>query len=41
VRESHLRENLAAAEIALSAAEVAELERRFPPPRRKSPLAMR
>jgi diketogulonate reductase-like aldo/keto reductase len=40
VRENHLRENLAAADLALSAEEMAELDRLFPPPRRKSPLAM-
>lgn len=41
VRESHLRENLAAADIVLSADELAELDRRFPAPQRKSALAMR
>lgn len=40
VREAHLRENLAAAAVELSAPELAELDRRFPPPRRKTPLAM-
>ena len=40
VRDAHLRENLAAADLALSAAELAELDRRFPPPQRKTPLAM-
>ncbi|MEO7009860.1 MAG: aldo/keto reductase [Caldimonas sp.] len=41
VREAHLRENLAAADLALSASEMAELDRRFPGPSVKSPLAMR
>lgn len=40
VREAHLRENLAAADIALTADELAEIDRAFPPPRRKRPLAM-
>jgi diketogulonate reductase-like aldo/keto reductase len=40
VREAHLRENLAAADLVLSDVELAELDRRFPPPRRKTPLAM-
>ena len=40
VREEHLRENLAAAELALSPDDLAELERRFPRPSRKRPLAM-
>jgi diketogulonate reductase-like aldo/keto reductase len=40
VREDHLRENLASADIALTAAELAEIDRAFPPPRRKRPLAM-
>lgn len=39
-REPHLRENLAAASIELGAATLAELDRRFPPPSRKTPLAM-
>ncbi len=39
-RESHQRENLAAATLVLSAAERAELERAFPAPRRKTPLAV-
>jgi len=37
---THLRENLAAAEIDLTAAELQAIERRFPGPRRKAPLAM-
>ncbi|MDH4052605.1 MAG: aldo/keto reductase [Rubrivivax sp.] len=37
----HLRHNLAAADLSLSAADLAELDRLFPPPRRKRPLAMR
>ena len=41
VRETHLRENLAAAELVLSAAESTELDRRFPAPRGKTALAMR
>jgi diketogulonate reductase-like aldo/keto reductase len=41
VREAHLRENLAAGEVELSDEEKAELDRRFPPPRTKTPLAMR
>ena len=37
---AHLRENLAAAEITLSAAELQAIEQRFPRPVRKAPLAM-
>jgi len=37
----HLRHNLAAARIALDAADRAALDRVFPPPKRKLPLAMR
>jgi diketogulonate reductase-like aldo/keto reductase len=40
VREDHLRENLAAADIALTADELADIDRAFPPPRDKRPLAM-
>jgi diketogulonate reductase-like aldo/keto reductase len=40
VREEHLRENLAAAEVALDAEALAELDRLFPPPRRKRALAI-
>jgi diketogulonate reductase-like aldo/keto reductase len=40
VREAHLRENWAAARIQLTADDLAEIDRRFPPPTRKSPLAM-
>lgn len=40
VREDHLRENLAASEIALSNAVLAELDMLFPPPRSKQPLAI-
>ena len=40
VGEAHLRENLAAAAIDLDVEENAELDRRFAPPRRKTPLAM-
>jgi len=38
--EAHLRENLAARDIVLDDAERAELDRGFPPPRRKTPLRM-
>jgi len=41
VREVHLRENLAAADIALSDAERATIDKLFPAPRRKTALAMR
>lgn len=37
---AHLRENLAAADIVLSPGERQAIEQRFPPPRRKTPLAM-
>jgi diketogulonate reductase-like aldo/keto reductase len=40
VRAEHLRENLAAADVALDAAALATLDRLFPAPRRKRPLAM-
>lgn len=40
VREEHLRENLAAAAIELTAEELAEIDRAFPPPNRKRRLAM-
>jgi len=40
VRETHLRENLAAAELVLTPQDVAELDRSFPPPRCKTALAM-
>jgi diketogulonate reductase-like aldo/keto reductase len=40
VRSAHLQENLAAASLKLDAATLAELERLYPPPRRKTPLAM-
>jgi diketogulonate reductase-like aldo/keto reductase len=39
--ELHLRHNLAAASLSLSAADLAELDRLFPPPSQKRPLAMR
>jgi diketogulonate reductase-like aldo/keto reductase len=39
-REAHLRENLAAADLQLSADDLAEIDRLHPPPRRKTPLAM-
>jgi len=40
VREAHLRDNLAAAHLDLSATERAQLDRLFPPPRRRTALAM-
>ena len=40
VRSAHLQENLAAAQLELDAATLAELDRLHPPPRRKMPLAM-
>jgi len=40
VREGHQRENLAAADLALSPSEIAALDQAFPAPRRKTPLAM-
>ena len=40
VQESHLRENWAAASLVLSADDSTELDRHFPPPRRKTALAM-
>lgn len=40
VRTAHLQENLAAAGLELDAATLAELDRLYPPPRRKAPLAM-
>ncbi|MEO6973313.1 MAG: aldo/keto reductase [Rhodoferax sp.] len=40
VHETHLRENLAASELRLGPDDLAELNRLYPPPRRKSPLAM-
>lgn len=40
VREAHLRENLAAAELVLDAGILHELDRLFPPPRGRGPLAM-
>ncbi|MFY9513793.1 MAG: aldo/keto reductase [Rubrivivax sp.] len=39
--EPHLRANWAAAELPLTAADLAEIDALFPPPRRKTPLAMR
>lgn len=39
VREAHLRENWAAASIALTPQDLADIDRRFPPPARKTPLA--
>ncbi|MDQ0568872.1 diketogulonate reductase-like aldo/keto reductase [Variovorax paradoxus] len=40
VRSVHLQQNLAAADLQLDAATLAELDRIYPPPRRKTPLAM-
>jgi len=40
VQPDHVRQNVAALEIALSADDLAELDRAFPPPGRKSPLEM-
>lgn len=40
VREAHLRENLAAAALVLTREDLAEIDARFPPPRRRTPLAM-
>lgn len=40
VRGAHLKENLAAVDLRLDAATLAELDRLHPPPRRKAPLAM-
>ncbi len=40
VREKHLRENLAAAQLQLSPQILTELEKRFPAPRHETPLAM-
>ena len=40
VRDAHLRENLAAADLELSPDDLAEIDRLHPPPRRKHPLAM-
>jgi diketogulonate reductase-like aldo/keto reductase len=40
VDPAHLRANLAAAELALDAALLAQIDRLFPPPRRATPLAM-
>jgi diketogulonate reductase-like aldo/keto reductase len=40
VREEHLRDNLAATNVQLSVADCEALNRVFPPPRRKRPLAM-
>jgi diketogulonate reductase-like aldo/keto reductase len=39
-RPEHVRDNRAALDIALSAEDLAELDRLFPPPRRKQPLEM-
>ncbi len=39
-RQAHVRENAAAATLALTAEDLALIDRAFPPPRRKQPLAM-
>jgi len=41
LREPHLRANLAAADLVLNEADLSEIERHFPAPRRKQALAMR
>jgi len=41
VSEEHLRDNLAAADLVLSAGDLAEIDARFPAPRRKQSLGMR
>jgi diketogulonate reductase-like aldo/keto reductase len=40
VREAHLRENLAAAELTLTRDDLIAIDAHFPPPRRRAPLAM-
>ena len=40
VRAEHLRANIDAAAIALTPADIAEIDRAHPPPRRATPLAM-
>jgi len=40
VRETHLRENLAAATLRLTPEDLQAIDRHFPPPRAKAPLAM-
>ena len=41
IGESHLRENMAAADLVLDASVLSELDRQFPPPRSRTPLSMR
>jgi diketogulonate reductase-like aldo/keto reductase len=41
VSEAHLRENLAASALTLTAGDLAQLDAAFPPPKRSVPLAMR
>jgi diketogulonate reductase-like aldo/keto reductase len=41
VSEEHLRDNLAAADLVLTAEDLAEIDARFPPPQRKQSLGMR
>jgi diketogulonate reductase-like aldo/keto reductase len=38
--EAHVRENRAASDIRLTTQDLADLDRSFPPPRRKEPLAV-
>lgn len=40
VREAHLRENLAAADLKLTRDDLTDIDARFAPPRRRTPLAM-
>ena len=40
VKEPHLRENYAAAQLELTADDLAQIDAQFPPPKRKRPLAM-
>jgi diketogulonate reductase-like aldo/keto reductase len=40
VSEAHIRANRAALDLALTPADLTDLDRAFPPPRRKMPLAM-
>lgn len=40
VREAHLRENFAAASLQLTAADLSDIDARFPPPKRRTALAM-
>lgn len=40
VQHAHLRDNLSALTVALTDSDLSEIDQRFPPPRRKTPLAM-